>query len=248
MSWGEIKKAINSTLGTSGFLPLDKLIQYNIDKTNGKDVVEFVSSGNYTTHIPVWANRVRITAAAGGGGGYANNGGGGGGGAAILNNIYTISDALKNTDIRVKVGSGGSGAYYIYTESDGYTIKGPYDGSDTTITAFNIKLLGGKKGTRSAGGEAGGTGGGAGGLNSAGSAGISGAGGTGGAYSRFNYGGGGGSLGAGGDGDYNSSSGKAEGGSGTRGGGGGGAYANYGRDYGTGGNGGTGYVKFEWLL
>lgn len=250
MSWGEIKKAINSTLGTSGFLPLDRLIQYNIDKDNGKDVVEFGSSGTYTTHIPLWANRVRVTAAAGGGGGYANGGGGGGGGAAILNKVYTISDALKNTNISLSVGSGGVGAYYTYdNSSERYIQHGPYDGSNTTINALNITLVGGKKGTSSAGGAAGGTGGGAGGLNSAGSAGISGAGGTGGAYSnRFNYGGGGGSLGAGGDGKYNSSSEKVTGDSGTRGGGGGGAYANYGRDYGTGGDGGNGYVKLEWLL
>lgn len=251
MSWGEIKKAINSTLGTSGFLPLDKLIQYNIDKANGKDVVKFGSSGTYTTHIPAWANRVRITAAAGGGGGYSNGGGGGGGGAAILNKIYTISDALKNTNISVSVGSGGGGCYYQYNNStESYDSTGPYDGNNTRIDALNIILVGGKKGTNSAGGAAGGSGGGSGGYNSAGSAGISGAGGTGGtigsSYGR--YGGGGGSVGAGGNGAYSDKNGNIYGGSGTCGGGGGGCYSSRSDEYAHGGKGGDGYVKLEWLL
>nr|DAF53018.1 MAG TPA: hypothetical protein [Phage sp. ctPjm15] len=248
MSWGEIKKAINSTLGTSGFLPLDKLIQYNIDKANGNDVVEFKDSGTYTAHIPVWANRVRITAAAGGGGGYANSGGGGGGGAAILNNIYTISDALKNTNISVTVGSGGAGAKYVY-EDDAAVRQGPYDGENTTINAFGITLNGGKAGTSSSGGAAGGSGGGAGGYDRAGSAGISGSGGTGGTYtsSRGRYGGGGGSLGTGGNG-VRSSSGQVYATNGSRGGGGGGCYSTSSDDLTHGGAGGTGYVKFEWLL
>ena len=249
MSWGEIKKAINSTLGTSGFLPLDKLIQYNIDKANGNDVAEFESSGTYTTHIPVWANRVRITAAAGGGGGYANGGGGGGGGAAILNKIYTISDALKNTNISLSVGSGGAGCYYTYSEDTGYDPVGPYDGSNTTINALNITLVGGKKGTSSAGGAAGGSGGGSGGFDGAGSAGIAGAGGTGGSYtSRGAYGGGGGSLGSGGNGKHRTSSGNISGGNGSRGGGGGGCYSSNSNEYAHGGAGGNGYVKIEWLL
>lgn len=240
MSWGEIKKAINSTLGTSGFLPLDLLIQYNIDKTNGKDVVEFESSGTHTTHVPIWANNVRITAAAGGGGGFANDGGGGGGGAAILNELYTVPNALKNTNISVSVGGGGRGAYY---SSDGY-VQGPYDGNNTRINAFNIMLVGGKHGTRTTGGAAGGTGGGAGGHSTAGSAGISGAGGNGG----YRYGGGGGSLGAGGNGNYSNGEGDIYGGSGNRGGGGGGCYSDVGNSYAHGGNGGDGYVKLEWLL
>lgn len=250
MSWGEIKYAINSTLGTSGFLPLDKLIQYNIDRDNGKDVVEFGSSGTYTTHIPMWANRVRVTAAAGGGGGAANGGGGGGGGAAILNKVYTISDTLKNTNISLSVGSGGDGCYYTYSEDTGYDQVGPYDGSNTTINALNITLVGGKKGTSSAGGAAGGSGGGSGGFDGAGSAGIAGAGGTGGSYtaSYGRYGGGGGSLGVGGNGKYATRSGDISGGSGTRGGGGGGCYSAYSNEYANGGHGGGGYVKLEWLV
>lgn len=251
MSWGEIKKAINSTLGTSGFLPLDKLIQYNVDKANDKDIAEFGTAGTYTTHIPVWANRVRITAAAGGGGGYASGGGGGGGGAAILNKIYTISDALKNTNITIVVGAGGEGAYFVYSDSTESNIRyGPYDGSNTTINAFNIALSGGKKGTSAAGGAAGGSGGGAGGFNSAGSAGISGTGGTGGTYSSSygRYGGGGGSLGAGGNGAFSSSNDDIYGGNGQRGGGGGGCYSSRQESNAHGGSGGNGYVKLEWLL
>ena len=247
MSWGEIKYAINSTLGTSGFLPLDKLIQYNINKANGKDVAEFVSPGDQVTHIPIWANRFRLTAAAGGGGGYnENKPGGGGGGAAVLNQIYTIPDTLKGTNIVVHIGSSGKGRYSVYDESTAeYTNYGPTDGGNTTISAFNINLAGGKSGKAGAGGAAGGAGGGAGAIaNSTAGAGISGSGGS----SNSSAGGGGGSLGSGGNGKSSTSNSDVTGGSGSRGGGGGAAYSSRSTSYSKGGNGGTGYAKIEWLL
>ena len=86
MSDEKIKKYLNSTVGTGEELPLDLLIQYRQDLSDGKSIVEFTSSGTYNVLVPVWANSVRITAAAGGGGGYANQtgtGGGGGGGALV---------------------------------------------------------------------------------------------------------------------------------------------------------------------
>ena len=44
MSWGKIKKAINSTVGTSGFKPLDYIIRY--------DNKMFVASGSVFLEIP----------------------------------------------------------------------------------------------------------------------------------------------------------------------------------------------------
>ena len=253
MSDKKIKEYLNSTLGTSKFSPLDKLIPYNIDRSNGKDVAEFGSAGTYTTLVPIWANSVRITAAAGGGGGYANQTGtgGGGGGGAILNKLYTVPNAIKDTKISVSVGSGGGGCYYKDSSSpSGYDVFGPYDGGNTTISALNIALSGGKKGTGTAGGAAGGTGGGAGGnpgtRNTAGGnggAGVSGAGGNGATYYA---GGGGGSLGAGGAGNYARND--AHGGDGKLGGGGGACSTPNSPSYAHGGNGGDGYVKLEWLL
>lgn len=244
MSWSEIKHAINRTLGTSAFLPLNLLIQYNIDKSNMTDVVEFDTPGNYIIHVPVWANNARITAAGGGGGGCAGFGSGGGGGAgAILESIYTISATLKNTNISIAVGSGGNGGYYTQEDDGSNLLHVGNDGENTIISAFNITLGGGKAGTSNAGGAAGGSGGGAGGRNSNGADGISGSGGTG----SSRAGGGGGSLGSGGTGVTSSQSSSTSGGEGSRGGGGG---ANYNSStlYSHGGKGGDGYIKIEWLL
>lgn len=254
MSWGEIKKAINSTLGTSEFSPLDKLIPYYIDKGSGDDIVEYTTPGVYTITVPIWASNARITACAGGGGGYANQTGtgGGGGGAAILNKLYTVPNAIKDTRISVSVGSGGDGCYYKDGSGSSYDVFGPYDGGNTTISALNITLSGGKKGTGTSGGAAGGTGGGAGGnpgtRNTAGGTGGAGVSGAGGKGASYYAGGGGGSLGAGGAGSYGSGSGTPPGGDGKLGGGGGACSTPNSPIYAHSGKGGDGYLKIEWLL
>lgn len=272
MSWGEIGYALNSTVkDPSKFLPLDLLIQYNIDIANGTNVFENGTGGTYTVVVPVWASQAKITACGGGAGGggsnqyynyNAKNYGGGGGGAAVLNQIYDVPESLRGTEIQITVGSGGTGMG-SYGAQNSTKDRLPEDGGATSISGLNITLDGGKasaagSGTATfAGGAAGGAGGGAGGQWSTkssvsptsildGEAGASGAGGTGVTVAAYKYmGGGGGSLGAGGNAN---ASGKGV--SGTRGGGGGAGYVNV--SYSTaghyaGGNGGGGYVKIEWL-
>lgn len=250
MSWGEIKHALNSTLGTKSFVPLDLLLMYLDAKNNGENIVEFSTSGSSTVIVPEWALKARITACGGGGGGVFNTSypsystplGGGGGGAAILNKLVTVAKNLQGTLITVVVGAGGKGGI-----CNGDSATSATAGGNTSISAFNISLAGGKGGTSSAGGAAGGTGGGAGGYSSTnGTSGISGAGGT----SENGAGGGGGSLGAGGNARWESSA-TGNGYSGTRGGGGG-AFHLVGVSSCTSGmhagDGGDGYVKIEWFI
>ena len=59
MSWAEIKHALNSTLGTDDFKPLDKMISGNI----------VIIKENTTWSIPKGIDVVYITACGGGGGG-----------------------------------------------------------------------------------------------------------------------------------------------------------------------------------
>ncbi len=253
MSDTKIKKYLNSTVGTDEELPLDLLLQYRQDLSDGKNIVEFTSSGTYNVLVPIWAKTVTITACAGGGGGafqkvsstlYAQ--GGGGGGAAIVDKVVMIADNLKNTSIKIVVGNGGKGGGYYLDESNStYKYPAAGDGGTTNISAFNISLTGGKGGTSSAGGTAGGAGGGEGGYSSTnGTNGITGSGGK----ANNSYGGGGGSLGAGGDGAYfNSDDYGTLGKAGVRGGGGGAVGAKYAPNAGRyAGSGGTGYVKLVW--
>lgn len=251
MSWAEIGKALNSTIkDPEKFMPLDLLIQYNQDISDGKNICEYTTGGTRNIVVPVWAKSAKITACGGGGGGYASGGGGGGGGAAIVNSIFTIDKELNNTTISVVVGFGGSGAYYKYDDDLGdYAQIGPTSGTTTQIAALGMILNGGKGGSHTAGGESGGTGGGNGGLDGSGESGVSGAGGTGGKYNSltvYSYGGGGGSLGAGGNGVFSATNEAVYGGNGSRGGGGGGCYSSS-YNKANGGNGGSGYVKIEWL-
>lgn len=246
MSWSEVKHALNSTLGTDDFAPLDKLIPYYVAYQDGNNVQEFETPGSYSVNVPKWANKVKVTAAGGGGGGgYSdrnNQGTGGGGGAAILNTVYAVS-AINSLSIVVgNCGSAGSSA----------STTGRQGGS-TSITELNITLKGGYGGkcvsdsSYDVGGAAGGTGGGAGGkTNTAGSNGIAGSGGSS-NVSETAGGGGGGSIGAGGDAavyvDYTSSLRHAAT-KGVRGGGGGGGAYTTGYEA---ADGGDGYVKLEFL-
>lgn len=248
MSWGEVKYALNSSLGTEAFMSLDKLIPYYIAYQSGIYVQEFTTPGNYTVNVPKWANSVKITAAGGGGGGGFSDdehqGTGGGGGAAILNSIHDVSAIASLT---IVVGRGGRGG--TEASSDNKSEQG----GTTSIAELNITLIGGYGGkyayttSYNVGGAAGGTGGGAGGkTKSAGSNGIAGSGGTSNA-SEISGGGGGGSIGSGGDAAVwiNRTSTERHGATaGVRGGGGGGGAhtSNYGPAAG-----GDGYVKLEFL-
>lgn len=252
MSWSEVKYALNSSLGTDEFAPLDKLIKYYIYLfSDTAKFVEYSAAGTYNVSLPEWATRVKVTACGGGGGGAValssgeyqtkTYGGGGGGAAAILDEVHDIPKSVQGTIISVMIGAGGAGAM---REGNGA------DGNATTITALGITLLGGKKGTSDnsstaeVGGAAGGPGGGKGGnAGENGAPGITGAGGA----KLPRAGGGGGSLGAGGNASYDQSTATTSTNSGTRGGGGGAAPQPSDTYSVKAGSGGDGYVKLEFL-
>mgnify|MGYP005952661057 CR=1 FL=1 len=95
--WVEIKNALNSTLGTSNFLSLDKIL------SGGS--VTFSTPGQYTFTVPTAVRCLKITACGGGGGGGGGsyNGGGGGGAGGGTNGVAggVSSDEQQG-------GSGGS--------------------------------------------------------------------------------------------------------------------------------------------
>lgn len=107
--WAAIKYAINSSVGTSEFKPLDKLMKD--DFVGG--YIAFKEAGTYTFTPPKGISEFYITACAGGGGAGADNethpknfqtplGGGGGGGACIKNRKMIITKPIL-----IVVGKGG---------------------------------------------------------------------------------------------------------------------------------------------
>lgn len=167
MSWGEIKKAINSTLGTSISKSLDEWLKYR----GGDFIFEYSSRGTFSLAVPSWATIAIITACGGGGGGGNGgsddygfyNGGGGSGGTAIINKIYSVTGG---STISITVGGGGPVGR----------------NGESTIIGNLVTLVGGKSGgngstAQGKGGASAGTGSGAGGNGNAyGSAGLSGGG------------------------------------------------------------------------
>ena len=222
MSWAEVKHALNDTLGTEEFQPLNRLVSILMSDwqtiAKGPDTV-WGAHGQYSYTVPDGVYKIYITACGAGGGGsgaaesqYADiqyGGGGGGGGQAISNYERFVS---PGDVIQITVGQGGAGG--INADADApQNVGNGGDGRDTIIGDF-LTLKGGKGGTFGAisggylgsGGAAGGTGGGAGGdggdTNSSTSAtngqnGSSGLFGTGGDANN-DGGGGGGSIGKGG--------------------------------------------------
>lgn len=266
--WAGIKYALNSTLGTKNFMPLDKLV-------TAHGVQEFTSSGTFV--VPDGVHKIWVTACGGGGGGggydnettddyYTCYGAGGGGAACVVRRPFAVT---PGQEIAITIGSGGA--------KGGSAANGSAGGS--TVIGDLITLAGGKGG----GGKGfsnstfhtlpGGDGGGAGGrgyahyyrsltydtgttLSESGQDGALGVGGK--AYAcpwwvddtdganhwdmDWSYtpggGGGGGSIGNGGDGAYESKSATAPG----HGGGGGGGYSS---TY-TASKGGSGIAIIEW--
>lgn len=102
--WAAVKYALNSTLGTSSFLSLDKMIQAHGTQT-------FTSNGTFT--VPDGVTKIWITACAGGQGGtrykgsgsYNYGGKGGDGGECIIREPYSVS---AGQTISITVGNGGS--------------------------------------------------------------------------------------------------------------------------------------------
>lgn len=246
-----LKSYVNSTIGTSHFMPIDQMISSNsgeegfipldlLIKSLFGSAETFLESGTFT--VPQGVTRIKVVAVGGGGGGGGGaimsgittlGGGGGGGGGACIIDVYTVSGGQT---ISITVGKGGAGGY----NSDGA------DGTATVVGNLVTAAGGvggdGGSGATGTGGVAGGSGGGAGAngdSTESGSAGLIGAGGVSYTGEKQQYGGGGGgSYGEGGDAQL-SMDGSAE--NGVRGGGGGGAYMNS-----SAGKGGDGIVMIEW--
>lgn len=119
--WAAVKYALNSTLGTSSFLSLDKMIQAHGTQT-------FTSDGTFT--VPDGVTKIWITAFGGGGGG---NKVGGQGGSWILRKAFSV---VPGTTIPITIGAGGTGE-----ENRGTSTSGT-DGGATVIGNL-ITLAGG---------------------------------------------------------------------------------------------------------
>lgn len=261
----KIKAYLNSTIGTSGFQSLDKMIK---DTWGG--MREYTSAGTYSLKIPDNVTTIKITACGAGGGGGAggsvgstNKYKGKDGSATVVGNLVTlaggyggdggISDTMYPT---VSVGNGsGRGGVGSSEESASGITSNSYGGDG--ITDFPFFGTGGKC-TSSSGSYRGG-GGGGGSLGPGGNGGTSadpaasgnkGGGGAGGyGRSRSNTVGSGGSGGSGGQvvmGTYNVTPNTTISITVGKGGAGGAGFQSSYGNTGTGGDGGDGYVKIEW--
>lgn len=216
--WAAVKYALNSTLGTSSFLSLDKMIQAHGTQTFTKD-------GTFT--VPAGVTKIWITAFGAGAGG---NHSGGQGGARIIKKAYSVT---PQTSIQITIGIGGTEG-----NDGGATVIGnlvTLEGGGSKKFKEHNGALGGAYGAKADtysenGQDSPESYGGKGGYNRPGTGGdvYSGGGGGGAGFGRG---------GDGGDGDYSSESGK-DGGIGA-GGGGGGQRASS-------GSGGNGIVIIEW--
>lgn len=216
--WAEIKNALNSTLGTSDFLSLDKMIQAHGTQT-------FTSDGTFT--VPAGVTKILVTAFGAGAGG---NHSGGQGGARIIKKAYSVT---PQTSIRITIGIGGTAG-----NDGGATVIGnlvTLEGGGSKKFKEHNGALGGRYGVKAGtysenGQDSPESYGGKGGYNSPSTGGD--------AYSGGGGGGAGfGRGGDGGDGEYSSEAGK-DGGIGAGGGGGG--------ERARSGSGGNGIVIIEW--
>lgn len=217
--WAAVKYALNSTVGTSAFQPLDKLL------FTPHGTQTFTSDGTFT--VPDGVTKILVTAFGAGGGG---NHSGGQGGARIIKKAYSVT---PQTSIQITIGIGGTEG-----NDGGATVIGnlvTLEGGGSKKFKEHNGALGGRYGAKAGtysenGQDSPESYGGKGGYNSPSTGGD--------AYSGGGGGGAGfGRGGDGGDGDYSSESGK-DGGIGA-GGGGGGQRASS-------GSGGNGIVIIEW--
>ena len=200
--WAAVKYALNSTLGTSSFLSLDKMIQAHGTQT-------FTEDGTFT--VPAGVTKILVTAYGGGAGG---NNSGGQGGNRIIRKAYSV---VPQTKIQITIGIGGTEG-----NDGGATVIGnlvTLEGGGSKQFKKHNGALGGRYGAEAytyseSGQDSPESYGGKGGYNRSSTGG--------GVYSGGGGGGAGfGRGGDGGDGDYGSKAGKA-GGIGAGGGGGGG--------------------------
>ena len=96
--WAAVKYALNSTLGTSSFLSLDKMIQAHGTQT-------FTEDGTFT--VPAGVTKILVTAFGAGGGGGRYDASGGQGGDRVIKKVYSV---VSGTVIPITIGKGGAGA------------------------------------------------------------------------------------------------------------------------------------------
>lgn len=230
--WAAVKYALNSTLGTSSFLSLDKMIQAHGTQT-------FTEDGTFT--VPAGVTKIWVTAAAGGQAGgnssksNSTGGDGGAGGDCILKKAFSVAPEQV---ILITIGKGGTSNLQV---------------GGSTVVGNLITLAGGDDSRISTtGGGRGGNGGlkysnSSNGINAEnGQSGLLGIGGTV-VYTYEKYrsgGGGGGSIGDGGLPGGTKDNVNGNGHDGKNGGGGGGG-SGIGYNY-VGGRGGNGIVIIEW--
>lgn len=221
--WAAVKYALNSTLGTSDFLSLDKMIQAHGTQT-------FTEDGTFT--VPAGVPKILVTAFGGGGGGALYYGGQGG--DRIIKKAYSV---VPGTAISITIGKGGA------SKADG----------GSTVIGNIVTLAGGGKGgsPKSHSGSLGGDEGISGQDSPVANGGHSGASAYYDSRTYPGGGGGGGGYGRGGAGGRGEDSGGSYAGDGGKGGigagGGGGGSARSGGSYnGDGGKGGDGIVIIEW--
>ena len=175
-----IKAYLNSTVGTSGFRSLDKLL------FTPHGTQTFTSNGTFT--VPAGVTKILVTVFGAGGGGYYSAGGGGG--ERIIKKAYSVT---PGTAISIKIGVGSTVIGSLVTVAGGIsgngtvpnTYKGTVGGRGKANGQDNFMAYGGKSG-----GDKGGGGGGAGYDN----------GGQGASYGDYTHDGGDGGIGAGGGG------------------------------------------------
>lgn len=118
----KIKAYLNSTVGTSGFLPLDKML----DAIQG-GVIEFSTPGTYAAQIPEGVKSIYVTACGGGGagGGSASYSvkKGGDGEATVIGGLITLAGGKGGENARTS-SPGEGGGYGGYQEDGGNGVLG----------------------------------------------------------------------------------------------------------------------------
>lgn len=145
--WKEIKYAINKTLGTDLFMPLNELTDKIVNDATGR-----IYTADDVFIVPAGVRAIYVTACGGGGGGgntwLSGNSPGGGGGGGGADAVYFKKLAVTpGTRISITIGKGG----------------GAVSNGGTTSIGNLLSLAGGQGGGvrySFAGGTKGGTGGG----------------------------------------------------------------------------------------
>ena len=182
MVWDAIKAALNGTLGTSEFKPLDEIMRERFGAIDAvlndlgsseepHGFAEFTTAGTHTWICPegVYSVQATIISASGGGGGggggaagrynYTCGGGGGSGGSGGTGCRFEVTCPVTPGDsYTVIVGAGGSGGTAGKGTSYGTLTDGGTGGTGGTggkSSFCGIEVIGGAGGTGGKGGNIG---------------------------------------------------------------------------------------------